>query len=128
MRHYLGTQGRDIRREQQLEVDLDHTLKLLYRGLFAVGNSPSQSVVRRERGVLLTEALAALPEDYREVVVLRHLENLSMNDVAARMNRSVESVKKLCARALAKLRVLLGNEWRRICAMSGDLPRTRGGL
>ncbi len=110
VRHYMGTQGRDVRREEQLEVDLDHTSQLLNRGLFAAGNSPSQSMMRREQGLLLAEALAALPEDYREVVVLRHLEDLPMNDVAARMNRSVDSVQKLWVRALAKLRVLMSNE------------------
>jgi RNA polymerase sigma-70 factor (ECF subfamily) len=107
LRHYLGTQGRDLRREQGLEINLDQTSQLLERGLFANGNSPSQSVMRREQGVLLAEALAKLPEDYREIVMLRHLEDLPFGDVAVRMNRSVDSVQKLWVRALARLRTLM---------------------
>jgi RNA polymerase sigma-70 factor, ECF subfamily len=107
LRHYLGTQGRDLRREQGLEINLDQTSQLLERGLFAGGNSPSQSVMRREQGVILAEALAKLPEDYREIVMLRQLEDLSFADVATRMDRSVDSVQKLWVRALARLRTLM---------------------
>jgi RNA polymerase sigma-70 factor (ECF subfamily) len=64
-------------------------------------------VAQREQGVLLAEALARLPADYREVVVLRHLEELEFPEVARRMGRSVGSVKKLWVRALGSLRRLL---------------------
>jgi RNA polymerase sigma-70 factor (ECF subfamily) len=39
--------------------------------------------------------------------VLRHLEGLSFPDVARRMDRTEDSVKKLWARALARLRKAL---------------------
>jgi RNA polymerase sigma-70 factor, ECF subfamily len=39
---------------------------------------------------------------------LRHLEGLSFPDVACRMGRSVDSVKKLWVRALGQLRDSLG--------------------
>ncbi|MCU0878708.1 MAG: sigma-70 family RNA polymerase sigma factor [Pirellulaceae bacterium] len=108
VRHYLGTQGRDLRREQALEINLDHSSRLLDRGLFAAGGTPSQQVVRREQGLLLAEALAQLPDDYREVIVLRHLEELTFPEVAARLERTVDSVQKLWVRALAKLRQSMG--------------------
>jgi RNA polymerase sigma-70 factor (ECF subfamily) len=54
----------------------------------------------------LADALARLPDEYREVVVLRHLEELSFPEVAERMKRSVDSVQKLWVRALARLRQL----------------------
>jgi RNA polymerase sigma-70 factor (ECF subfamily) len=107
VRHYLGTQGRNIRREQGLEINLDQTSQLLDRGLLAADSTPSQQVSRREQAVLLAQALASLPIDYREVVVLRHLEDLSFNDIAARMERSVDSVQKLWVRALARLRLAM---------------------
>lgn len=110
VRHYLGTQGRDLRREQALEVNLQESSRLLDRGLFAQGGTPSQEVARREQGVLLAEALARLPDDYREVIVLRHLEELTFPQVAERMGRSVDSVQKVWVRALAKLRNLMGEE------------------
>ena len=58
--------------------------------------------------MLLADALGQLPDDYREVLILRHLEGLSFPEVARRMGRTVDSVKKLWARALARLRQLLG--------------------
>jgi RNA polymerase sigma-70 factor (ECF subfamily) len=108
VRHFLGTQGRDLRREQALAINLDHSSRLLDRGLFAAGGTPSQQVARREQGVLLAEALAKLPDDYREVIVLRHLEELTFPEVAARLDRTVDSVQKVWVRALAKLRQSMG--------------------
>lgn len=107
VRHYVATQGRDVRREQGLEINLDHTSRLIDRGLQAVDSTPSQQVMRHEQGVLLAAALAQLPDDYREVVVLRHLEELTFPQVAERMGRSVDSVQKLWVRALARLRSLM---------------------
>lgn len=107
VRHYVATQGRDVRREQGLEINLDQTSRLIDRGLQAVDSTPSQQVMRHEQGVLLAAALAQLPDDYREVVVLRHLEELTFPQVAERMGRSVDSVQKLWVRALARLRSLM---------------------
>jgi RNA polymerase sigma-70 factor (ECF subfamily) len=67
-------------------------------------SSPSSRAARREQGVLLADALDCLPEDYREVIVLRTLQGLSFPEVAERMGRSVGSVEKLWMRGLARLR------------------------
>jgi RNA polymerase sigma-70 factor (ECF subfamily) len=104
LRHYLGTQGRDLRREQGWNVDLDQSSRVIDRGFFALQSTPSQHVAQREQGVLLAEALARLPADYREVVVLRHFEELTFPEVARRMERTVDSVQKLWVRALATLK------------------------
>jgi RNA polymerase sigma-70 factor (ECF subfamily) len=61
--------------------------------------------LRREQRVILADALAKLPDEYREAVVLRFLEGLSFAEVAARMGRSVDSVRKLWTRGLAQLRL-----------------------
>jgi RNA polymerase sigma-70 factor (ECF subfamily) len=42
------------------------------------------------------------------VLILRHLEGLGITEVARRMGRSVDSVKNLWTRALARLRRTLG--------------------
>src|SRR5579864_124098 len=41
LRHYLGTQGRDIRLEREIENQLDRSSVMLDRGLVAVQSSPS---------------------------------------------------------------------------------------
>jgi RNA polymerase sigma-70 factor (ECF subfamily) len=107
---YHGAQRRDVALERELGADLDRSSRVLDYSLVAKGSSPSQRADRREQGVLLADALAKLPEDYRQVLVLRHLEDLSFPDVARRMGRTVFSVKNLWARALAKLRRSLGGE------------------
>jgi RNA polymerase sigma-70 factor (ECF subfamily) len=108
VRHYCGTQRRDVRLERDLAAELDESSRALDQGLVAKHSSPSQRAARREQAVLLANALARLPADYREVLVLRHLEGLKFADVACRMGRSLDSVKKLWTPALAELRVLLG--------------------
>jgi RNA polymerase sigma-70 factor (ECF subfamily) len=112
VRHHYGTQRRDLRLERELAADwaaLDQSSQMLEQRLEAPGSSPSQRVARREQAVVLADMLGRLPEDYREVVILRHLEGLSFPQVARRMGRTVDSVKKLWARALAQLRDSLGD-------------------
>jgi RNA polymerase sigma-70 factor, ECF subfamily len=108
LRRYLGTQGRDVRRERELTVHVDQSSRLLDRGLIDRGSSPSQRASRREQAVLLADALERLPEDYREAIVLRHLEGLTFPEVARRMGRSLDSVEKLWVRGLALLRQAMG--------------------
>jgi RNA polymerase sigma-70 factor, ECF subfamily len=108
LRRYLGTQGRNVRLERAIEVDLDHSSALLDRGLVARQSSPSHQAACREQAVLLADALGELPDDYREVLVLRHLEGLTFPEVARYMGRTLDSVDKLWLRALARLRQNLG--------------------
>jgi RNA polymerase sigma-70 factor (ECF subfamily) len=108
VRRYLGTRRRDVRLERELAEEVDESSRFLNQVLAAKQSSPSQRAVRREQALLLAEALAKLPEDYREVIVLRHLEGLSFPDVALRMERTLASVKNLWTRALAMLRRSLG--------------------
>lgn len=108
VRRYRGTKARDVMLEQELGAQLDQSSQVLDRGLAASISSPSQHASRREQAVILADALGALPADYREVIILRHLESLSFTDVAQRMGRSEDSVQKLWVRALASLRGTLG--------------------
>ena len=108
VRHYLGSKQRDGRLERSLAGEIDQTSRCLEAGLIGRESSPSHRAARREQSVLLTKTLGQLPDDYREALILRHLEGHSFAEVAERMGRSVDSVKKLWARGLAKLRDLMG--------------------
>jgi RNA polymerase sigma-70 factor (ECF subfamily) len=110
VRHYQGTKRRDIRLERQLGVELDQSSQALDRGLVAEQSTPSQQAVRKEQAVVLAEALTRLPEDWRELLILRHLEGLTFPEVAERIGKSIDSLKKLWPRALASLRGSLGGE------------------
>jgi RNA polymerase sigma-70 factor, ECF subfamily len=108
LRRYFAVQGRDVRLEREIQDALDQSSVLLDRALVAAQSSPSQQAVRREQGVLLADGLDKLPDGYREVLVLRHLEGLAFPEIAARMGRSVDSVEKLWMRGLARLRQVMG--------------------
>jgi RNA polymerase sigma-70 factor (ECF subfamily) len=107
LRRY-GTQGRDVRLERALELDVEQSSQALERGLVAVQSTPSERASHREQAVLLAGALAELPEDYREVIVLRHLDGLTFPQVAERLGRSVDSVEKLWLRAVTRMRKAVG--------------------
>jgi RNA polymerase sigma-70 factor, ECF subfamily len=104
VRRYAGTQKRDLDREVSFERELGQTSQRLGDVLAATGTSPSRQVARREQEVLLAAVLDRLPADYREVVILRHLEGLSHEAVARRMGRQPGAVRMLWVRALARLR------------------------
>jgi RNA polymerase sigma-70 factor (ECF subfamily) len=102
-RHYRGTQRRRLDLERDFQQELDESSRTLDSHLLDQ-STPSESLIRRERGVLLANALARLPAGYREAVVLRHLEELTFPEIAVKMGRTVDSVKKLWIRGLARLR------------------------
>lgn len=104
IRRYAGTAKRDLAREVSLDQELTQSSQRLGDMLAATGTSPSQQAVKREQSVLLAEVLERLPEDFREVILLRNLEGLPHEEVARRMGRSSGAVRMLWVRALARLR------------------------
>jgi RNA polymerase sigma-70 factor, ECF subfamily len=57
----------------------------------------------------LVKALALLPIDYREAVILRFQEERSMQEIADMLNLSVSGAKMRVHRGLEKLRAILGD-------------------
>lgn len=104
VRHYWGTQRRDVRLEKSLAIELDQASGCFERGLVVKGDSPSQEVVRREAMLELADALESLPDDYRTVILLRNVDNMPFRDIAQLMQRSIDSVEKLWVRGLGKLK------------------------
>jgi RNA polymerase sigma-70 factor (ECF subfamily) len=56
----------------------------------------------------LNKALAHLPDDQREAVLLRHIEGLSAGEVGKIMDRSAGAVRVLVHRGLERLREVMG--------------------
>ena len=105
-KHMLA-EKRDVRREASfhgIEAALERSTARLESILVDEGTSPSSDVQRREHAIILADQLAQLPQDYRDVLVLRHLEGLSFGEVAERMERSPGAVRMLWLRAIDKLR------------------------
>ena len=61
----------------------------------------------RSRSMMLRDALAALPEEQREVIVLRHLVGLSPGEIAGRLGRTEPSIHGLHHRGRGALRTAL---------------------
>jgi RNA polymerase sigma-70 factor (ECF subfamily) len=103
-RQYAGTQKRDIAREANLEQSLAQSAARLEDVLPADVSSPSNRAIRDEQQLQLAAALERLPDDYRVVIILRHIEDLPYSEIASRMKRSEGAVRMLWVRALAQLR------------------------
>jgi RNA polymerase sigma-70 factor (ECF subfamily) len=106
VRRYFGTLKRNADREVSFEESLEQSSRRWQGFCDSAMSSPSQHVMRQEQNVQLAEALEQLPDDYREVIVLRHLEGLSHEEVAVRMGRTPGATRMLWMRALAELKRL----------------------
>ena len=96
-------QGRDYQRQESLEAMLDRSSEAVHRALATPSHSPSTHAVRREQAVLLADALEKLPAHYREVFILRNLEHIPFDQIAARMGRSPGATRVLWKRAMDRL-------------------------
>ncbi len=99
--------ARDVGRERSLQLALDASSQALGNIVAAARSSPSAAAQRRELSLVLADALAELPPDYREVIILRSIEERDWEEVAARMHRTLGAVRMLWTRALKELRPLL---------------------
>jgi RNA polymerase sigma-70 factor (ECF subfamily) len=103
----LGRARRDLARERSLEAALDESSARLEAFLAADESTPSLKARRNERVALLARALAELPDDQREAVVLRHLHGRALAEIAEAMSRTPSAVAGLLHRGLDRLRSLL---------------------
>ena len=69
--------------------------------------APHDALCRREAVELVTRALAELPDALREVLVLRHHEEMSFEEIARLTGTPASTLKSRFAVALARLRVRL---------------------
>ena len=104
IRRFGGAERRDIGREVSLERVLAESSARLGDALAAPGSSPSERAGRHDLELRLADALARLPADYAEVILLRNVEGYPHEEIAQRMGRSVGAVRMLWVRALARLR------------------------
>jgi RNA polymerase sigma-70 factor, ECF subfamily len=110
--HVLAAK-RDIRREVSIErfgAALEQSTSHFRSILRAGSDTPSAEAEKREDAVVLADLLAQLSPPYREVLVLRNVQGLSFDVVAARMDRSPGATRMLWLRAIEKLRAVYRKE------------------
>jgi RNA polymerase sigma-70 factor (ECF subfamily) len=110
-RTHVKASKRTVTREEDWEMALsEHSANQLAQRLMARGLSPSEGAMREELRCRIQVALARLPAVYREVLVMRQLERLSITEIAAALGIAEGTVKSRHFRALEKIRVLLNDE------------------
>jgi RNA polymerase sigma-70 factor (ECF subfamily) len=68
---------------------------------------PSAIVRGAEEAAAVERAVARLPEDYRQVLRWRYQEDLSFEEIAARLGRTANAARKLWVRAIGQLQAQL---------------------
>jgi len=97
--------GRERRAlEQTVAVGGTHEMDRLAAQL----RSETSRIADDERSARLLQAVESLPAEQQEVIVLRHLEELSFGEVGERMGRSPDACRMLLARAMTTLTLQLG--------------------
>ncbi len=105
-RHHLGTQRRDAGREVALFRGAlpQASSAALAAQLLGKHTSPTQAAVRAERLLRLQEALNTLDPMDREVLALRHFEELTSAEAAQVLEIEEEAAAKRYVRALRRLK------------------------
>src|SRR5207245_1378518 len=108
-RHHLGVEMRDPNREVSLfRGGLPETSSAaLAAQLLGHDTRPSEAAVRAELKIRLQEALNSLDSLDREVLALRHFEQLSWAETAQTMGISEGAASKRYVRALKRLKTIL---------------------
>lgn len=79
----------------------------LHERISGDSENPETETLRRERQNALREALKNLPQNFREAVILRDIEGLSYEEVAAALETNVGTVKSRISRGREELRRML---------------------
>jgi RNA polymerase sigma-70 factor (ECF subfamily) len=110
-RHHLGTQGRDAAREVSLfgGAAPEASSAILAAHLLGHLTTPSDAAIRTERRQWLQDALDQMDPLDREVLMLRHFEQLSNGEAAEVLGVDKSAASKRYARALVRLKDILAN-------------------
>jgi RNA polymerase sigma-70 factor (ECF subfamily) len=110
-RRHVQARRRTVTREEAAGGLPGRSAVALAERLFGRPSSPSAGLHRQERRERARAALAALPEQDREVLVLRILEGLPTRETAAVLEISEVAVRSRQVRALERLKALLGADF-----------------
>jgi RNA polymerase sigma-70 factor, ECF subfamily len=98
------------RRERRRESSLDGDSDELCRAEEIDSHAPDTALAQQETAETVREALMAISETYRSVLVLRHYEGLKFREIAEVLGIPEGTVKSRMADGLSQLAVLLQPE------------------
>ena len=108
-RFHLAAQQRDARREVSIFRGAlpEASTEALAAQLLGHLTTPTVAARRAEMALHLQQALNQLPEDDRQILVLRHFEQLSNAEAARELGIQESTASKRYLRALLKLKGIL---------------------
>ena len=95
------------RRRAKHHASLDHLRETTNHEPTDCGAAPDGQLLQQEQVERVQRALAALSDDYRVVVVMREMDELSYEEIAAILDVPVGTVRSRLSRARDRLRELL---------------------
>jgi RNA polymerase sigma-70 factor, ECF subfamily len=104
---HVLTEKRDLRREMQIEpctTENGSRLEKQTNWFTDRIGSPSSILQKREQLSVVMERMSKLPSHYRDVLVLRHIEELPFEEIAVRLGKTSGAVRMIWLRALETLR------------------------
>ena len=102
---FYGAHKRKTGKEVYDSID-DSQTNLLNRLADSI-TSPSKKIMRKERAVIVRQIIDGMRSQDREIIIMRHFEQMDYNDCAAILNISLEAVKMRYYRALKRLKALI---------------------
>jgi RNA polymerase sigma-70 factor (ECF subfamily) len=110
-RIHLGAKARDAGREISLYHGAlpETTSAALAAHLLGHLTSPSEAAIRAERRIRMQEVLNTMDPVDREILALRHYEQLSNSEVAEVLDMDKSATSKRYARALVRLKEILAS-------------------
>jgi RNA polymerase sigma-70 factor (ECF subfamily) len=108
-RRHAKTKSRDVHREARID-SLSVSGEALVNMILQSGTTPSQLLIKEESLFRMRNAMEQLDEIDREVLTMRHYEQLSLDETAEVLKISTAAASKRYYRALKRIASLLGNE------------------
>jgi RNA polymerase sigma-70 factor (ECF subfamily) len=108
-RQHIHADKRSVRREVSMQLS-DASAMYLAHEMATSAASPSKNLVRKELRGRIRVILGELAHLDREILVLKHLEELSNAECAAVLGITVVAVKKRYLRALSRVRNLMDRQ------------------
>jgi RNA polymerase sigma-70 factor, ECF subfamily len=106
-RQHLGAECRTVRREVSMPED---SSLLLARQLISGTSTPSQRQRQEDLAQRMQRAIKRLPPDDREIILMRHFEEMPNGEVAEALGLSDSAATMRYGRALKRLRQLLATD------------------
>lgn len=95
------------RKRNERQVELDADVSELNPGIKGSNLIVASKASAAEARIVVQHGLNALPEHYREVIILRFAEGLKFREIAAYRGESLEATKSLFRRAVESLRDMM---------------------